>query len=128
MDGAINVCVEQGCLRVVGEIPVTSSKKELEDFLSEISLKLLGDKKTPQLRSFGKTVKELTEAEAAIYIGRSKAFLRKCRCEGKAGTSRRGPKFTRDSPRSIRYPVDELDKWLAGRRKFEVNCEITPDV
>lgn len=126
MDGMVNVCVEHGCLRIVGEIPVTSSKKDLEVFLSEISLKLLGEKKTPQLRLFGQTKKELTETEAAIYIGRSKSFLRKCRCEGKAGTSRRGPKFTRDSPRSIRYPVDELDKWLAGRRKYEIN-EIEQD-
>ena len=45
MESAINVCVDKGCLRVIGEIPVTSGKEGLEAFLSEISLKLLGDKK-----------------------------------------------------------------------------------
>jgi len=92
--------------------------------LSEISLKLLGDKKMPKLRSVGITVKELTEAEAAIYIGRSKFFLRKCRMEGNVGKHQRGPKYTRDSKRCIRYPVDELDKWLASRKKYEANCEV----
>ena len=124
MESAVSVCVDKGCLRVIGEIPVTSGKEGLEAFLSEISLKLLGDKKVPKLRSFGFTTKELTEAEAAVYIGRSKSFLRKCRMEGNVGKHQRGPKYTRDSARTIRYPVDELDKWLAGRRKYEANCEV----
>ena len=125
MDGAVSVCVDKGCLRVIGEIPITSSKEALEAFLSEISLKLLGDKKMPKLRSFGVTTKELTETEAAVYIGRSKSFLRKCRMEGNVGKHQRGPKYTRDSARTIRYPVDELDKWLASRKKYEANCEVT---
>ena len=127
MEGAISVCVDKGCLRVIGEIPVTSGKEGLEAFLSEISLKLLGDKKTPKLRSFGLTTKELTEAEAAVCIGRSKSFLRKCRMVGNIGKHQRGPKYTRDSKRCIRYPVDELDKWLASRKKYEANCEVTHD-
>jgi hypothetical protein len=124
MESAVSVCVDKGCLRVIGEIPVISGKEGLEAFLSEISLRLLGDKKMPKLRSFGVTAKELNEAEAAVYIGRSKSFLRKCRMEGNIGKHQRGPKYTRDSVRTIRYPVDELDKWLASRKKYEANCEI----
>jgi hypothetical protein len=127
MAGAINVCVEKGCLRVTGEIPVTSGKEDLEAFLSELRLRLLGDKKMPKLPSFGLKTKELREAEAAIYIGRSKSFLRKCRMNGGAGGGQRGPKYTRDSARTIRYPIDELDKWLASRAKYEANCEVTRD-
>ena len=107
MEGAISVCVDKGCLRVIGEIPVTSGKEDLEAFLSEISLKLLGDKKMPKLPSFGLTKKELTETDAAIYIGRSKSFLRKCRMEGNVGKHQRGPKYTRDSARcgcSCKFP------------------------
>jgi hypothetical protein len=125
MESAVNVCVDKGCLRVVGEIAVSSSKEDLEAFVSEIGLKLLGDKKKPKLPSFGLMKKELTEADAAVYIGRSKSFLRKCRMAGKTGTFQRGPKYTRDSERCIRYPVDELDKWLASRAKYEANCEVT---
>ena len=123
MASAINVYVDKGCLRVIGEISVTSCKEDLEAFISEISLKLLGDKKTPKLPSFGLTTKELNEADAAIYIGRSKSFLRKCRMEGKSGTRPRGPKYTRDSARCIRYPVEELDKWLNNRVRYEACCE-----
>ena len=127
MESAINVCIEKGCLRVIGEIPITSGKEGLEAFLSEITLELLGDKKVPKLRSFGFSTKELTEADAAVYIGRSRSFLRKCRMEGNVGKHQRGPKYTRDSERTIRYPVDELDKWLASRKKYEANCEVTHD-
>ncbi len=123
MDSAISVCVDKGCLRVIGEIPIASGKAGLEAFLSEISLVLLGNKKMPKLRSFGLTTKELTEAEAAVYIGRSKSFLRKCRMKGNVGKHQRGPKYTRDSERTIRYPIDELDKWLASRKRYEANCE-----
>ena len=127
MESAISVCVDKGCLRVIGEIPVTCGKEGLEAFLSEISLKLLGDKKMPKLRSFGVTTRELTETEAAIYIGRSKSFLRQCRMVGNVGKQQRGPKYTRDSARCIRYPVEELDKWLANRKKYEANCEVDGD-
>jgi hypothetical protein len=78
----------------------------------------------PRLAFFGFRSKELTEAEAAVYIGRSKSFLRKCRGEGSAGGRQRGPKFTRDSARTIRYPVDELDKWLSSRARYGANCEM----
>jgi hypothetical protein len=124
MESAINVCVDKGCLRLVGEIPVASSREDLEAFVLDIRLKLLGDKKMPKLPSFGLRSKELTETEAAMYIGRSKSFLRKCRVDGNAGGRQRGPRYTRDSARTIRYPVDELDKWLASRAKYETNCEV----
>ena len=127
MERAISVCVEKGCLRVLGEISVASGKEELEEFVSEISFKLLGDKSVPKLRSFGISVKELNEKEAAVYIGRSRSFLRKCRMEGFVGKHQRGPKYTRDSERTIRYPIDELDKWLASRKKFQANCEVKYD-
>jgi hypothetical protein len=117
------VRIDQGFLKVTGELPVTSGKDDLEDFVSEIHFMLLGNKKLPKPPSFGLTTKELTEAEAAVYIGRSKSFLRKCRMAGYAGRGYRGPKYTRDSARTIRYPIDELDKWLAARKKYEANCE-----
>jgi hypothetical protein len=124
MESAISVSVDKGFLRVIAEIPVSSNKEDLEAFVSEINLKLLGDKKKPRMPSFGLITKELTETEAAIYIGRSRSFLRKCRMDGADGNGRRGPKYTRDSARTIRYPVDELDKWLSNRAKYEANCEV----
>jgi hypothetical protein len=126
MESAINVSVDRGCLRLTGEIPVASSKEDLEVFVLDIKQKLLGDRKIPRLPSFGLAKRELTEAEAAIYIGRSKSFLRKCRADGNAGGRQRGPKYTRASERTIRYPVDELDKWLSSRAKYGANCEIAP--
>ena len=123
MTSAINVSVEKGFLRVIGEIPVTSTKEELEAFVSDINWRLLGDKEMPKPPSFGLHIRELTEADAAIYIGRSRSFLRACRREGKKGKRPRGPKYTRDSERSIRYPVEELDKWLSSRALYEVSCE-----
>ena len=123
MTSAINVSVDKGFLRVIGEVPVASSKEELEAFVAEIGWQLLGDKECIKTPSFGLGVKELTEAEAAIYIGRSKSFLRSCRREGKKGKRPRGPKYTRDSERSIRYPVEELDRWLASRSLYEAACE-----
>jgi len=97
MTSAINVSVEKGFLRVIGEIPVTSTKEELEAFISDITWRLLGDKENKKAPSFGLLRRELTEADAAIYIGRSRSFLRSCRHEGKKGKCPRGPKYTRDS-------------------------------
>ncbi|MDR3231156.1 MAG: hypothetical protein LBT65_06935 [Synergistaceae bacterium] len=123
-ESAVRVFVERGRLRIVGEIPVTSDKAELEAFVSEINVKLLGDGKKPKRVSFALVTKELTEAEAAIYIGHSRSFLKKCRLYGGIGGHTRGPKFTRDTKRCIRYPIDELDKWLTNRTKYETNCEV----
>ncbi|MDL2264471.1 hypothetical protein LJC31_07460 [Synergistaceae bacterium OttesenSCG-928-I11] len=127
MTSAINVSVEKGFLRIIGEIPVASTKEELEAFISDINWRLLGDKETQKAPSFGLLRRELTEADAAIYIGRSRSFLRSCRHEGKKGKRPRGPKYTRDSERSIRYPVEELDKWLASRALYEASCEEMSD-
>ncbi len=124
MNSAISVSVDKGFLRVFGEISIGSSKKEMEAFVAEIQWNLLGDhKELPQTPSFGLRSKELCEADAAIYIGRSKSFLRNCRREGKKGKRPRGPKYTRTSERAIRYPVEELDKWLANRERYEACCE-----
>lgn len=90
MAGVINVSVEKGFLRVIGEIPVASSKEELEAFISDINWRLLGDKEMPKAPSFGMRTKELTEADAAIYIGRSRSFLRTCRHEGRKGKPPKG--------------------------------------
>jgi hypothetical protein len=124
-ESAVRVFVERGRLRIVGEIPVFSDKAELEAFVSEINLKLLGDDKKPKRAPLSLATKELTEAEAAIYIGHSRSFLKKCRMYGGIGGHTRGPKFTRDTKRCIRYPIDELDKWLTNRAKYETNCEVT---
>ena len=123
MSGVISVSVEKGFLQIIGEIAVASTREELEGFIADINWRLLGDKDLPSAPSFGLRTKELTEADAAIYIGRSRSFLRSCRREGKKGKRSRGPKYTRDSERSIRYPIEELDKWLASRALYEVTCE-----
>ncbi len=120
---AVSVSVEKGFLRVIGEISIGSSKKDMEAFVAEIQWNLLGDKELSQTPSFGLSSRELCEADAAIYIGRSKSFLRNCRREGKKGKRPRGPKYTRASERSIRYPVEELDKWLANCARYEVTRE-----
>ncbi|GHV28979.1 hypothetical protein FACS1894167_07360 [Synergistales bacterium] len=124
MSGMVSIVVNNGCLKVVGEIQINSGEGEMEAFVAEINQKLLGDKKSPKLPSFGIMTKALIEEEAARYIGHSKSFLRKCRLEGSANGGTRGPKYTRDSMRCVRYPIDELDKWLASRARYETNCEI----
>jgi hypothetical protein len=124
----VNVCVDKGILRIIGEIPISSSEEDFEAFMSEISLQLLGKKTKPKLPSFGLSKKELTEAEAAVYIGRSRSFLRRCRMYGKAGKGYRGPKFAKYGKRTTRYPVEELDKWLASQARYEANCEVMFDV
>ena len=43
---------------------------------------------------------------------------------GKVGNCQRGPKFIKYGTRTIRYPIDELDKWLANQAKYETNCEV----
>lgn len=47
----------------------------------------------------------LREADAAHYIGRSRAYLKKSRLFG------RGPAFVRDR-RTISYRIVDLDRWL----------------
>jgi hypothetical protein len=129
MGSAIDMRVDHGCLKMVCEIPVASSKEELEEFVSEIHFKLLGSKKLPPGSLIGKPVsKELTEHEAAIYIGRSVNFMRKCRMAKYAKQKNfQGPKYTRITERNIRYPIDELDKWLVSRAKMTSNAKYEAD-
>jgi hypothetical protein len=52
MESAVNVSVDKGGLRLVGEIPVASSREDLEAFVMDIRLKLLGSKKNAQAGFF----------------------------------------------------------------------------
>ncbi len=61
MTSAINVSVDKGFLRVIGEVPVVSSKAELEAFVAEINWQLLGDKKCVKTPSFGRPVNRRTK-------------------------------------------------------------------
>jgi|SRR5215469_993932 len=57
----------------------------------------------------------LTEAEAAVYIGMSPAFLRMDRCRGHVGNRTPGPAWMKLG-RTVRYDMRDLDAWLAERR------------
>lgn len=118
----LDVYIDKGNLKILGELPVTSDPQEIRAFLSEIKYRLLGDKNIDDLAP-GLMHRELTEEEAAKYIGKSRSFLQKCRREGRRSGKLRGPKYTRDTSRTIRYPVDELERWLASRERYEFGCE-----
>ena len=118
----VDVYIDKGNLIISGELPVSCGLDELEAFIAEIRLKLLGDREqAPTPQSIVKH--ELTEGEAAKYIGKSKSFLRRCRRDGRVNGCQRGPCYTRDTERTIRYPIGELDKWLASRELYQVSCE-----
>jgi hypothetical protein len=121
--GEVDVRISRGFLKVTGEIKVASSREELETFISRIHFMLLGDKEySKKLPSFAVTPRELTEKEAAVYIGRSVTFLRRCRMAKYAGKKNyRGPKYNRVTERTIRYPVPELDIWMAENPKYVSN-------
>lgn len=51
----------------------------------------------------------LTEADAANYIGMTRAFMRKARTEG------RGPAYMRLG-RTVRYRLEDLDAYLTRHR------------
>jgi len=53
-----------------------------------------------------------TEKEAAPYIGMSRSFLRHARIDGNRENRTPAPCFIKIG-RSIRYPKEELDLWLA---------------
>ncbi|MDL2263361.1 regulatory phage cox family protein [Synergistaceae bacterium OttesenSCG-928-I11] len=120
----VDVFIEKGQLKVFGEIPISSSHEELESFICEIRSKLLGDEESAEVvQELLLYKKELTEEEAAKYIGKSKSFLRRCRKDGKRNGQQCGPRYTRDTARTIRYPVEELDKWLSGRDLYETTAQ-----
>ena len=123
MAGNFNINVEKGYLLIDAQIPLASASEEIEAFIHELKLQLLGDKKMRDHRPMNMPPQELNEKDAARYIGRSVSFLRSCRYAGKTKSGDRGPKYTRNTKRSIRYPVKELDKWLANLRLYSASCE-----
>ena len=58
--------------------------------------------------------KLLTEAEAAIYLGVSRSFLRATRCYGNRPGYAESPPYVRLG-RAIRYPRESLDLWIDSR-------------
>ena len=113
----IEINIDGGYLRINGRIPVATASEELESFVRELKFQLFGEKsKEGQSENFAP--KDLNEKDAARYIGRSVSFLRTCRYEERKGMRDKGPKYTRDSARCIRYPVKELDKWLQSKRLY----------
>ena len=118
----IDIHIEGGYLQIKGRIPVATAGDELESFVSELKFQLFGERSQDgQSQDFAP--KDLNEKDAAKYIGRSVSFLRDCRYGGKNKGKRRGPKYTRVSQRCIRYPVQELDKWLESCRLYGACCE-----
>lgn len=57
----------------------------------------------------------LRPTDAAEYLGISKITLAKMRTAGD------GPPFSRSSPRSIVYSVDDLDTWLMSRKRVSTS-------
>ena len=57
----------------------------------------------------------LTDVEAAAYLGMSVSFLRQARCDGNRPNRTPGPPYVRLG-RSIRYRIEDLEKWLEGNR------------
>lgn len=58
----------------------------------------------------------LKEADAARYIGMSRSFLRKSRCEGRVGKRTVGPDYHKNG-RAVRYKIDDLDRWLVQNQQ-----------
>jgi hypothetical protein len=120
----INIHIEGGYLQISGQIPVLNAGGEIESFVRELKFQLFGEEQ-PEKSNHPNPLapKDLNEKNAAKYIGRSVSFLRDCRYKGKNNGQERGPKYTRDSERCIRYPVKELDKWLEKRKLYSSCCE-----
>lgn len=123
MPGSFNIHIEKGYLRIDAQIPLASASEEIEAFIQELKFQLLGDKKIKDYRPVNLPPQELNEKDAARYIGRTVSFLRNCRYAGKTINGDRGPKYTRGTKRGIRYPVKELDKWLANLHLYSASCE-----
>ena len=123
MSESFNIHIEKGYLRIDAHIPLISSAEEIEAFIHELKFQLLGDKKLKDYRPINLPPQDLNEKDAAKYIGRSVSFLRSCRYAGKTINGNRGPKYSRGTKRSIRYPVKELDKWLTNLHLYSASCE-----
>jgi hypothetical protein len=118
----IDIHIEGGYLQIKGRIPVATAGEELESFVRELKFQLFGEKSRDE-GSQSYVPKDLNEKDAARYIGRSVSFLRSCRYEERKGMRDKGPRYTRDSERCIRYPVKELDKWLTNRKLYYTGRE-----
>ncbi len=59
----------------------------------------------------------VTEADAAKYIGMSRDFLRKSRCEGNLKGRTPAPPFIRTGARAVRYDLRDLDAWIDENRR-----------
>jgi predicted DNA-binding transcriptional regulator AlpA len=57
----------------------------------------------------------LTEAQAALYLGVSRGFLRKSRMDGHRSSHAEAPPYIKTG-RMIRYCVDDLDAWIERHR------------
>ena len=123
MAGNFNFYVEKGYLRIDAHIHLASAGEEIETFIHELRFQLLGDKKMKEYGPVNLPPQELNEKDAARYIGRTVSFLRNCRYAGKTKKGDRGPKYTRGTKRKIRYPVKELDKWLANLQLYSASCD-----
>jgi len=53
----------------------------------------------------------LNVREAAARLGLSKSTLDKWRCAGK------GPRYVKSTDRAVRYDPEDLDAWIAARKK-----------
>jgi hypothetical protein len=123
MTKAIDIRIEGGFLQITGRISVISADEDLEAFVRELKFQLFGEKETRRDNGQAPGPKDLNEKDAAIYIGRSVSFLRTCRYKGRKSGQDKGPKYTRDSARCIRYPVRELDRWLERKHLYSACCE-----
>ena len=123
MAGNFNFHIEKGYLQINAQIHLVSAGEEIEAFVHELKSQLLGDKKLKDYRPANLPPQELNEKDAARYIGRTVSFLRNCRYAGKTKNGDRGPMYTRGTKRSIRYPVKELDRWLASLNLYSASCE-----
>lgn len=62
-----------------------------------------------------------TEAEAAIYIGMSRSFLRQGRMNGELKNRTPSPQWITVGSRSIRYLKEDLDAWIDSHPKYSEN-------
>lgn len=62
--------------------------------------------------------KAYTELEAAEYIGMSRSYLAQARMNGNGENRTNAPPFIKIG-RSVRYLVEDLDKWLDKFHRLE---------
>ena len=60
----------------------------------------------------------LTEIETSAYIGMSRSFLRQARMDGNGEARTPAPRFIKIG-RSVRYLIEDLDKWLDAFHRLE---------